>query len=261
MPRRPPLTGTGAVCFRKQHRVEHLHASSFFHGCYSLWQIPRRGIPRSDGLSILGPRVERLGPLASRGTTRPRTRGSKDPRTRRSRRDTLPGLPEGRQPGEGTVGVCSMRRTGWEPVATDCQRCVSTGTGTAARCKKETQGERNPRKIPSPRFRHRFCRLLASPSWSGGHSAGPGDRCGVTGQGPGGKPWRRGGELQTNPSRKETCLTVPLKAVIGISSSFGLSSGFSQLLSLCWAQGCGVQGAEIREMSISFLSDIDFPVR
>lgn len=164
VPRRPPLTGTGAVCFRKQHRVEHLHASSFFHGCYSLWRIPRRGIPRSDGLSILGPRVERLGPLASRGTTRPRTRGSKDPRTRRSRRDTLPGLPEGRQPGEGTVGVCSMRRTGWEPVATDCQRCVSTGTGTAARCKKETQGERNPRKIPSPRFRHRFCRLLASPS-------------------------------------------------------------------------------------------------
>lgn len=82
MPRRPPLTGTGAVCFRKQHRVEHLHASSFFHGCYSLWRIPRRGIPRSEGLSILGPRVERLGPLASRGTTRPRTRGPEDPRTR-----------------------------------------------------------------------------------------------------------------------------------------------------------------------------------
>lgn len=33
------------------------------------------------------------------------------------------------------------------------------------------------------------------------------------------------------PSRKETYLTAPLKVVIGISSSLGLSSDFSQLLS------------------------------
>lgn len=121
---------------------------------------------------------------------------------------------------------------------------------------KETQG-----KFPALVFDIGFAGSLPALPGAADTRRGQGDRCGVTGQGPGGKPWRGGGELRTGPSRKETCLTVPLKAVIGISSSFGLSSGFSQLLSLCWAQGCGVQGAEIREMSISFLSDIDFPVR
>lgn len=47
-----------------------------------------------------------------------------------------------------------------------------------------------------------------------------------------GSPWgvgRRG--AVDGPSRKETYLTAPLKVVIGISSSLGLSSDFSQLLS------------------------------
>lgn len=55
---------------------------------------------------------------------------------------------------------------------------------------------------------------------------------------------------------------MPLKIAITPSSLFGLSGDFSQLLSHgSGPRGSRVNEAVIREMPISFLFNIDFPVR
>lgn len=100
------------------------------------------------------------------------------------------------------------------------------GTGIACQCKKK------PKESSQPSFLTWVSPPPCQPFLEQLTLGGPGGHGGVSGQGAGGKPLG-GGEAGSvdGPSRKETYLTAPLKVVIGISSSLGLSSDFSQLLS------------------------------